>query len=98
MKLILKNSTKVLLNIIILFCLYACGNNDDNSDLSSGYNYSNDGMLVIDGKRVFIIGAYHHPKVDNSFKELRDNGYNYVYVSPDKAVLDSAALSGDTCT
>lgn len=35
-----------------------------------------DGMLVIDGKRTFIIGSYHHPKTSRPFNELAKHGYN----------------------
>ena len=50
----------------------------------------NDGMLVIDGKRTFIIGSYYHPKTKQPFKELAKHGYNYTRVSADKVELDSA--------
>lgn len=72
--------------IILLFC--SC--NESNKNITQLYSYADDGMLQIDGNRKFIIGSYHHPKSDNPFKDLRDNGYNYVHVSPDKAILDSA--------
>ncbi len=49
-----------------------------------------DGMLVIDGKRTFIIGSYHLPKTNQPFKELAKHGYNYSRVMADEAELDSA--------
>ncbi|MEN8191411.1 MAG: hypothetical protein ABFS12_01260 [Bacteroidota bacterium] len=54
-------------------------------------SFDDDGMLRLKGDRTFIIGSYHHPKTENPFHELSANGYNYVHVSPDKAILDSAA-------
>jgi hypothetical protein len=47
-------------------------------------------MLVIDGKRTFIIGSYDHPKTGKPFKELAENGYNYTKVKAEEAELDSA--------
>ena len=52
--------------------------------------YEDDGMLVIDGKRTFIIGSYHHPKASRPFHELAKHGYNYTKVEADQSVLDSA--------
>ena len=52
--------------------------------------YEDDGMLVIDGKRTFIIGSYHHPKTSRPFHDLAKHGYNYTRVEADQAALDSA--------
>jgi len=56
----------------------------------SKYTWDKDGMLVIDGKRIFIIGSYHLPKSDHPFKELAKNGYNYVHVSANQDEMDAA--------
>ena len=53
-------------------------------------DYADDGMLVIDGKRTFIIGSYHHPKTNRPFYELEKHGYNYTRVEADQSALDSA--------
>lgn len=53
-------------------------------------DYADDGMLVIDGKRTFIIGSYHHPKTSRPFHELAKHGYNYTRIAADQAALDSA--------
>jgi len=47
-------------------------------------------MLVLDGRRTFIIGAYHLPVADNPFRQLAENGYNYVHVEATEQMLDSA--------
>lgn len=52
--------------------------------------YEHDGMLVIDGKRTFIIGSYHHPKTSRHFNELAKHGYNYTRIEADQTALDSA--------
>ena len=53
-----------------------------------------DGMLVINGKRTFIIGSYYLPKTVAPFKELSVNGYNYIHVNADQQQLDSAQSNG----
>jgi len=53
-----------------------------------------DGMLVINGKRTFIIGSYYLPKTTAPFKELSVNGYNYIHVNADQQQLDSAQNNG----
>jgi len=47
-------------------------------------------MLVLDGKRTFIIGAYHLPTVNNPFRQLAEAGYNYVRVDASQQALDIA--------
>jgi hypothetical protein len=92
MKIIQNNLKKVFLIFAITLCFfYACSENDKTNNK---YSYSEDGMLQIDGERLFIIGSYYKPKTDNPFKELKDNGYNYVRVSPNEADLDSAFSYG----
>ena len=93
MKLINHNFVNALRIIVITLGLFsACVNNDNATDIK--YSCSEDGMLQIDGTRVFIIGSYHLPKTDSPFRELKDNGYNYVKVSPSKTDLDSAYSYG----
>ncbi|MBN1351760.1 hypothetical protein JXJ21_20275 [candidate division KSB1 bacterium] len=50
-----------------------------------------DGMLVIEGKRTFILGSYHLPKSNQPFRELAESGFNLVHVSADQEQLDQAA-------
>ena len=57
-------------------------------------NCDQDGMLVINGKRTFIIGSYYLPKTPAPFKELSVNGYNYIHVNADQQQLDSAQSNG----
>jgi len=47
-------------------------------------------MLIIEDKRAFIIGSYHLPKSEKPYRELSENGFNYVRISPDKESLDRA--------
>jgi len=52
--------------------------------------FDSDNMSIINGKRTFIIGSYHHPKTVNPFKTLAENGYNYVKVHADSTELNEA--------
>ena len=81
---------KTFLSLTVIL-LILCSCSETKKIITLRYSYADDGMLQIDGNREFIIGSYHHPKSDNPFKELRDNGYNYVHVSPDTEQLDSAS-------
>jgi len=64
--------------------------NKESSINNNKYYCDSDGMLVLDDKRTFIIGAYHLPAVDDPFRQLAENGYNYVHVEATKQMLDSA--------
>ncbi len=73
----------VLISAVIL--MISCTNQEHN------INYpESDNMPVVNGKRTFIIGSYHHPKTENPFKTLAKNGYNYVRVNADSLQLDKA--------
>ena len=56
--------------------------------------FDDDNMTLINGKRTFIIGSYHHPKTTDPYAELARNGYNYVKVNADNAELDKALQNG----
>ena len=71
---------------LVLFVM-ACGK--DIAPEKNKYSDS-DNMLIINGKRTFIIGSYHHPKTAKPFETLAENGYNYVRVNADVAELDKA--------
>ncbi len=45
------------------------------------FHYDDDGMMVIRGKRTFIIGSYHKPKTNTPFKTLAEKGFNYIKVN-----------------
>ena len=63
----------------------------ENQPVEKGrFYYDDDGMLVINGKRTFIIGSYHHPLSGRPYEELAKHGYNYTRVKADNAELDSA--------
>jgi len=54
------------------------------------YDYAKDGMLIINGKRTFIIGSYYLPKSEKPYKDLADNGFNYVRLSAEPIELEKA--------
>jgi len=84
---IYKSNIKLLISIFLL--ITACSNNNKQS--GSNQFYDTDNMLVINGKRTFLIGSYHHPKTGNPFKTLAENGYNYVRVKADSSELNKAS-------
>ena len=53
-----------------------------------------DGMLIIDGKRTFIIGSYYKYPGDRAFEEMAGDGYNYIRVGKEKAELNKAWAQG----
>jgi len=62
---------------------------ENKNKYSNQFSIDDDGMLVIKGKREFIIGSYHLPKTEKSFSDLASRGYNYVRVSSAQE-MDSA--------
>jgi hypothetical protein len=48
---------------------------------SNSLPYDTDGMLMIDGKRTFILGSYFKSKSDNPFQELSEAGFNLIRIS-----------------
>ncbi|NOR74547.1 MAG: hypothetical protein GQ525_05260 [Draconibacterium sp.] len=72
---------------IILLIANSC--NERNNETRANFNFDEDGMLVINGKRKFIIGSYYLPKTETPFNTLAANGYNYVRTK-DAAGMDAA--------
>lgn len=72
---------------IILLIANSCS--ERNNETRANFNFDEDGMLVINGKRKFIIGSYHLPKTATPFNTLASNGYNYVRTK-DAAGMDAA--------
>ena len=81
-----------LLSVLLLLFI-SCNNNEKSStqaEQKTVSGYDTDGMLLVDGKRTFIIGSYHLPKTDTPFITLKENGFNYVRVAADKSQLEQA--------
>lgn len=83
---------RLFLQTLLAGIILLTGCNDPDVHTEHVY-YEDDGMLVIDGKRTFIIGSYHHPKTSRPFEELAKQGYNYTRIKVDKAALDAAHAS-----
>ena len=60
------------------------------ANIQSRFGFDQDGMVIVNGERKFIIGTYSLPNTDVPFKRLAENGYNYVKIKPELANLDSA--------
>lgn len=78
----------------IWLVIYLIGCSQPEPKASKKLGIADDGMLVIDGKRTFIIGTYHLPKAEEPYKNLAENGYNYLRVNAAKEALDSAHNNG----
>jgi hypothetical protein len=50
-----------------------------------------DGMLVVEGKRIFVLGSYWNPQTPTGLAELRQAGFNLVHSGADRASLDAIA-------
>lgn len=53
-----------------------------------------DGVLVLEGKRRFVIGCYHNPKDPAVLKEFAKNGINLVHCAADVKELDMLKSAG----
>jgi len=80
------NFAKIIILLSLVLFITACNNKET---IESKF-FDNDNMLIVNGKRTFIIGSYHHPKTANPFETLAQNGYNYLRVNADSAELDKA--------
>ena len=89
----MKQFTIILVIVIELMLIHSCTNIEKNTEKSSSY-YDNDGTLLVNNKREFIIGTYHLPKSETPFKDAAEFGYNYVCVKPKIDQLDKAAKYG----
>jgi len=58
------------------------------SSLAAEVTIAPDRMLVVDGRRIFVIGLYENPKEDMVLDEVARAGFNLVRASGDRAVLD----------
>jgi len=50
----------------------------------------NDGMLVVDGERLFILGSYQMPKVAEPWREMAEAGFNLIHTGASRQELDQA--------
>ena len=78
-----------MLSLLILLSVFRCKKTDEIKTIKK-FDHDTDGMLLIDGKRTFIIGTYHLPKSENPYRELKEAGFNYLRVSAKKEQLDLA--------
>ncbi len=57
-------------------------------------HYDEDGMLLIQGERTFMLGSYHLPKSEAPYQELAAAGFNLVRTPADQEALDQAHQAG----
>jgi hypothetical protein len=56
--------------------------------------FDDDGMLVVDGKRTFVLGLYENPKEDGDLDRVAAAGFNLVHGSESAAALDRLQARG----
>jgi hypothetical protein len=86
-------SMRVLVALFCVCCLsMSCCtmNGNDNRTI----RYDDDGMLVVDGRRTFVIGSYYLPKEAEPYRAMAQAGYNLIRVNPVTAELDAAHANG----
>ena len=69
---------KVIYSLIlgVLFMLSGCQTRE--SQIPRKVMIDDDGMILIGGKRTFILGSYHLAKGEQPFQELSKAGFNLV--------------------
>ncbi len=77
--------------ILLLFILTSCRQTPKHE---SPIHYDEDGMLVIQGQRTFILGSYHLPKSEAPYQELAAAGFNLVQTPATQEALDLAQQAG----
>ncbi|MDX9974853.1 MAG: hypothetical protein RBU21_17835, partial [FCB group bacterium] len=55
---------------------------------------ADDRMLVVDGKRTFVLGLYENPKDDAALQAAAKAGFNLVQATADAASLDRLQANG----
>ena len=78
--------SSTILIFILIISLLGCSENK----IQKKYDYDKDGMILIDGKRTFIIGSYYLPKSETPYADLSKNGFNYVRLSAEQTELEKA--------
>jgi hypothetical protein len=74
--------------LVVISCFYGCMKKET-VPLNQAHR-DDDGMLIIDGARTFVIGAYHLPKAEEPYRALKENGYNLIHVDANLKDLDAA--------
>ena len=64
------------------------------SNLCAQVGIDEDGMILIENQRTFIIGSYHLPKSDSPYAELANAGFNLVRSAASKEAFDAAHEHG----
>ena len=80
------------LYFLLLIVLSYSGRHAVGQTMTPGY--SSDGMVMLSGKRCFLLGLYQKPNLLNSFEYLAKTGFNLVSLPPEGSQLDSAKAAG----
>ena len=74
--------------LVVISCFYGCMKQE--TVPLNQVHWDDDGMLIIDGARTFVVGAYHLPKAEDPYRVLKENGYNLIHVDANLKALDAA--------
>ena len=84
----MKNALYFLLFIVLFYS----GSQASGQTKTPGF--ASDGMVVLSGKRSFLLGLYQKPNIPNCFEYLAKTGFNLVSLQAEASMLDSAKAAG----
>lgn len=79
--------------LVLALCLLIAGCAPTTS-VDKKCSYDTDGMLLVNGKRTFILGSYHLTKSTQPYQELAETGFNLVHTAATQDALDQAHAAG----
>ncbi len=84
---------KLVLVGLVMGCLLFTTSTTWGSSVSD-VHIESDGMLSVNGERVFILGLYEHPEEDDALQAVADAGFNLVQARQNKEELDKLNAHG----
>lgn len=89
---ILRCGMPVILAVVVVACFSAWSPAASGADRGGlRPSLDDDGMLIVGGERMFVLGCYWNPGTAEGLARLRDAGFNLVMAKADRAALDQVA-------
>lgn len=85
---------RFLFLMLAMLMLVSCGCQQDKGMTAAKISYDADGMIRVDGERVFLLGSYFRGQSAQSYQELAEAGFNLVRCEADTEQLNKAAVAG----
>ncbi|MCK5739886.1 hypothetical protein KAH55_11915, partial [bacterium] len=85
---------RFLFLMLAALMLVSCGRQQEPGMTAAKVSYDNDGMIRVDGERVFLLGSYFPAQSARPYGELAESGFNLVRCEPDTQQLNKAAVAG----